>query len=432
MLGTTVALGLGSNLGNSLEYLRSALSAIKQLHDVAVLKVSSIYESDALTPDKAPADWNRKFLNAVVMVEVAGEPDPVAWLKKFKKIESDIGRKAGEVWAPREIDIDILHWSRDPFHSAELTIPHLRLCERPFALLPLLEVWPEARKKLSVPDWAKPWAADLPYNTKISEMVWPRIVGILNITPDSFSDGGQWLNQEAVETQLQKFLSHNVEVVDVGAESTRPGAATVSPQEELNRLTWIFDILKSSPLNVSLDCRRGEVAEVITAKYKVDYLNDVSGFDSPLMQKLLKDSGKKAFVMHSLGIPPSKDKVLSQDKNPFHELTTWWNSKREQLFNLGVGDQQIIFDPGIGFGKTAAQSFFLLKHLEHFAEIKNEIMIGHSRKSFLSMLSKRPAAERDAETALVTQNLNQAFVQYLRVHDPESQVAALRSRGLLC
>jgi len=432
MLGTTVALGLGSNLGNSLEYLRAALGAIRKLPGLSVLKVSSIYESDALTPENAPAEWNRSYLNAVVLVELSGSPDPVKWLKNFKGIESESGRLAGEVWAPREIDIDILYWSREPLRSPELNIPHLRLTERPFALLPLLEVWPVAGKDLALPEWSKPWASGIPFNTKISQKVWPRIVGILNVTPDSFSDGGRWLSQETVEQQLQKFLSLSVEVVDVGAESTRPGAAVVSPQEELNRLMPVFEILKSSSLKISLDCRRGEVAETIVSKFIVDYLNDVSGFESTSMQKLLKDSGKKAFVMHSLGVPPSKDHVLPTDKDPFDVLTDWWIAKAEQLEGLGIRPEQLVFDPGIGFGKTAAQSFYLLKHLEQFTGIKSEIMIGHSRKSFLSAISNRPAPERDTETALVTQSLNQAYVQYLRVHDPESQKIALRTKGIVC
>ena len=98
----------------------------------------------------------------------------------------------------------------------------------------------------------------------------------------------------------------------------------------------------------------------------------------------------------------------------------------------GISDDQLIFDPGIGFGKSAEQSLYLLKNLGDLSEIKNEIMIGHSRKSFMSVFSNRPARERDLETSLVTHQLNLAYVQYLRVHDPESQKIALRAQGELC
>lgn len=432
MLGTTVALGLGSNLGNSLDYLRMALARIRRLENVSVLKVSSVFESDALTPDNAPADWNRKYLNAVVLVSFSGNPDPVAWLKSLKKIESEIGRKSGEIWAPREIDIDILYWNRDPLRSADLNIPHLRLSERPFALLPLMQVWPELRENIALPGWAESGQTIRPFNTEISNKTWPKLVGILNVTPDSFSDGGQWVSAAAIEQQLQKFLENEVEIIDIGAESTRPNASFVTPEEELKRLQWVFDFLKSSPFKISLDCRRGEVAEAILSNHKVDFLNDVSGFETVAMQKLLKESGKKAFVMHSLGVPPSKEVVIAADRDPFTELTNWWNQKYEQLQIAGIATEKLIFDPGIGFGKTAAQSFYLLGSLEKFAGVKNEIMIGHSRKSFLSQLTSRPAAERDLETALVTEKLNQAHVQYLRIHDPVSQLAALRARNYLC
>ncbi len=433
MLGTTVALGLGSNLGNSLEYLRLALAAIRQLQNFRIQKVSSIFESDALTKENAPAEWNKKYLNAVVLVEIDGTPEPSLWLNSLKKIESDIGRKSAETWAPREIDIDILYWSREPLRTNDLNIPHVGLVERPFALLPLLEVWPELRNKIQCPDWALPWAQVKPFNTQISKKVWPRIVGILNVTPDSFSGDGETVRREVVEMQLQRFSDQGVEIVDVGAESTRPNAAVVSPQEELKRLQWAFEILKkSSSLKISLDCRRSEVAEKILSQYQVDYLNDVSGFASLSMQKLLKDSDKKAFVMHSFGVPPSKENVISEDKDPHLQLIQWWNATCSRLAEAGINSEKLIFDPGIGFGKTSAQSLFILKHLELFDRVTSEIMVGHSRKSFQNLFSARSASERDTETALVTQNLNLAHVQYLRVHNPEIQLMALRARSYLC
>lgn len=436
MLGTTVALGLGSNLGNSLGYLRQALSAIKQLKNFSVLKVSSIYESDAQTPDGAPAEWNKKYLNAVVVVGIDGTPEPLKWLDSLKKVECVIGRKDKDIWAPREIDIDILWWNRSEFQAKELQIPHLRLLERPFALLPLLEVMPELQEglKQNLPDWSRPWISKRPFNTKISSSIWPELVGILNITPDSFSDGGKCLDEDIFAKQLQKFAASGVSIIDFGAESTRPNAAVVSPEEELKRLIWAFDILKKQDLKfqVSLDCRHVEVAEKILEEHKVDFLNDVSGFETLPMQQLLKQSGSKAFVMHSLSIPPSKDKVLSDSNSPQVQLIEWWERKQEQLINGGVVGGQLIFDPGIGFGKTAQQSLYILNHLSQFSGIKSDIMIGHSRKSFQSTFSDRPAQERDVETALVTKNLNLAYVQYLRVHDPQLQKMALKARSYLC
>src|SRR4051812_26100402 len=131
--------------------------------------------------------------------------------------------------------------------------------ERPFALLPLLQVWPDLATQLKdrLPAWSQSWIGKKPFNTRLSEKVWPRLVGILNVTPDSFSSDGVLLNEKDMELQLQIFDKNGVDIIDIGAESTRPQATAISHEQELKRLDWALEFLSKSgfTFQISLDSR---------------------------------------------------------------------------------------------------------------------------------------------------------------------------------
>lgn len=424
MRSKTVVLGLGSNLQTPIENLRNALSEIKKNTLFEVVAVSPIYESDALLPDNASAEWNKKYLNAAVLCRIPNETGPNDLLLEIKDIESKMGRSQSERWAPRLIDVDILYWDQENYYSEKINIPHKSLFERPFALLPLLDVWPNVNFKL--PDWAQEWIEEKPYNTQRSlKYFWPKMVGILNITKDSFSDGGRFLDSDNLHRHYNELTEQGADIIDIGAESTRPGAIAVSEDEEYKNLNWALNEIKSK-VPISLDCRNANVVSRILESHRISYLNDVTGFINPEMQKLLLKSKLPAFVMHSLSIPPKKDVILDTQSNPCHQLTNWWRQRSQDLIESGISPEKLIFDPGIGFGKSKYQNMYILRHLNELSGIKNPVMIGHSRKSFLSLLSDRPAEQRDLETALITKELNLAYVQYLRVHNIKTQVTALK------
>lgn len=435
MRRTTVALGVGANLGNPIEQLRLALQLLKQIPNLKVTQVSSLYESDAQLPTNADTSWDQKFLNAVVLCEIedASEGSLLAprLLSQIKDIESKMGRVHADRWAPRVIDIDILYWNQESYKGQNLTIPHQQLFERPFALLPLLEVWPKISDKIQVPLWAQAWVTEKPFHTQVSSRYfWPRMVGIVNVTSDSFSDGGRYLNSDNLLKQVEKLITDGAEIIDVGAESTRPQAMFVSEEQELKTLEWALAEIHSFKKNVSisLDCRRAGVARTIVEKFDISYLNDVSGFSNPEMQDLLCKTKKRAFVMHSLEVPPCADHTLPEEQNPLDQLVNWWERKTDDLLSKGATAEQLIFDPGIGFGTSKKQSLYILNHLEKMSGVYSDIMIGHSRKSYQTEYSNRTASARDMETALMTQKMNMAYVQFLRVHDIESQKIALRAK----
>ncbi len=427
MSKTAVVIGLGSNL-NPHKNLRSALWHLKEVAGFRFIQLSAIYESDAQVLPEAPAEWSKKYLNAAVLVEVSNF-EPFQFLQKLKIIEKKIGRVQSERWAPREIDLDILYVDQFEFQSDQLTIPHKNLRDRPFALLPALDVFPQIQ--IEKPLWAFEWFSDeRPFRTqKSKDFFWTEFVGILNLTTDSFSDGGQYLKEEQFKNQVDKLVRDGAEILDLGAESTRPGAIEVSDVIEYQRLQSALGWLEEMNLNVSvsLDCRKPSVLKKLIDQFQIDFLNDVTGFQDPSMLELLKDSSAKAVVMHSLTVPPDQKNVLIKDQNPCEQLMNWWDKKVSVFQKNDISLDRLIFDPGIGFGKTPEQNFYILNHLSELGAIKVPTFLAFSRKSFLKKtINTEENTTKDLATAQLLGKINPLFYQYLRTHDIESQKIALR------
>jgi len=253
-----------------------------------------------------------------------------------------------------------------------------------------------------------------------------KIVGILNITPDSFSDGGSFFNTESAIKKIQSLENEGAEVIDIGAESTRPYASELSPDEEWNRLSPILEKISHIKIKaeISIDTRHPETAErAISAG--VHWINDVSGFENPEMINVVKNSNVKIVFMHNLGIPANKQKTIPDKDNPVKTVCSWAETKIKLFENSGISKERLIFDPGIGFGKNAEQSLQLIKSASDFKKIGTKIMFGHSRKSFIALFSDKQASERDIETFAISCHLYQCGIDYLRVHDAEGNIRAI-------
>lgn len=416
-----VVLGLGSNL-NPLENLRRALLEIRNLKNVKILKCSSLYESDALLKEGAPSDWNQPFLNSCVLCETENIT-ALELLTQLKNIEKKMGRKSVERWSPREIDLDILVIEQEQVNLPELRVPHPELFKRPFALCPALEVYPEISKIEQMPNWV--YSQSKPFGTmKSKRYFWPRFVGILNVTPDSFSDGGLYLDSQNLIQQADHLMSDGAEVLDIGAESTRPMATPVDAETEFlrlnNSLTELYQIekVKKGEVRLSIDCRHPIVVERILDLFPVDYLNDVSGFQNPQMIHLLNRFPQiKAIAMHSLTVPADPKIVISNEDDPLAILEDWWEQSCRLWNEQEIDLSRVIFDPGIGFGKIAKQSQFILEKLNELSKISTEFFLGYSRKSFLKLESDYEQQNKDMLTARWTKKINMAYCQYLRVHE---------------
>ncbi len=244
------------------------------------------------------------------------------------------------------------------------------------------------------------------------------LVGILNITPDSFTDGGRYATPETALARAQALLAEGAAILDIGAESTRPGAAPLAPEEEWQRLHPVLEIIRAHlpQAQISLDTRHAETIRN-AAEYHPAWINDVSGFSNPAMLEAAAESTAQLVVMHSLGIPADKKITLLPNCNPVEELLRWAEARFALLEKCGITRARLIFDPGIGFGKTPEQSLVLIRRISAFRRLGVPILVGHSEKSFLARFTDTPAGGRGVETQVVSAFLMQQGVEYLRVHD---------------
>ena len=243
------------------------------------------------------------------------------------------------------------------------------------------------------------------------------IMGILNVTPDSFSDGGMYYNAtQAVEFALQ-MEEEGADIIDVGGESTRPGAKTVELQKECDRILPVIEGIRTkSDILISIDTYKSEVARQSIAT-GAGMVNDISGmtFD-PNMVDVIKDSGLPVVIMHIKGTPKN------MQKNPYYkdlmqELTEYFEERKKFARAKGILDQQIILDPGIGFGKRLQDNFQLLRELKRIVDIGFPVLIGPSKKSFIGLTLDLPVDQRlEGTAAAVTTGILKG-ARIVRVHD---------------
>ena len=240
-----------------------------------------------------------------------------------------------------------------------------------------------------------------------------KIVAILNLTPDSFSDGGAYLCPEHALKAIEQFIADGADVIDIGAESTRPGATPLSYEEEWQRLEPVLKALpRNKGVEFSLDTRHAQTAQKALS-YGIDWINDVSGFSDPAMLESVKHSDCKLVAMHSLSVPADKNILMSESADVAQEIIDFAEHRIAQMQAAGIVRGRIIFDPGIGFGKTAQQSWDIIDGIERFLKLGVPLLVGHSRKSFLVA----NIAERDTATLALSRTLAVKGVAYLRVHD---------------
>lgn len=431
-----VVLGLGSNLGDRLTNLRLAYQHLQEI--ACVKQHSPLYISDALLPSNAPDHWDQPHINCAVICETSLTPE--ALLSEVKKIESILGRPtAKERWSPRLIDIDILAFGEKNFSVPDLTIPHIGLVDRPFALWPLADLlpfWqhPTLKKTASelVEHWGSRFDGNAPLHTRRlnQRLTGSALMGIINITPDSFSDGGLYTSAESAKQQAIQLILDGAEIIDLGAESTAPTANPVDATTEWQRLEPILATLATTnfliPPKISLDTRHTETAKKALA-YGIHWINDVSGLDSQTMRDLVLASDKDCVIMHHLSIPQRQAHALPRDNNSVDIVYRWGEERIKELVSIGIKKEKIIFDPGIGFGKAAEQSLSLIRHISVFKQLGVRLLVGHSRKRFLSLFTGKAYADRDLETAMLSAQLDKAGVDYLRIHNVEITARALRA-----
>jgi dihydropteroate synthase len=252
------------------------------------------------------------------------------------------------------------------------------------------------------------------------------VVGVINITPDSFSDGGQNFDPATALQRAIEMEAEGADIIEIGGESTRPGATPVPLEEELARVLPLLEALQDRvSLPISVDTYKNEVARQAIA-CGASLINDISAlrFDETIANTIA-ETGAGLILMHMRGEPATMQQMeASQDI--FAEIERDMKSALEKAVQSGVEREQIIFDPGIGFGKTLEQNLAILNHLERFEKLNLPIMIGTSRKSFIGRITGRPTPERIFGTAASVAAAILRGAHLVRVHDVKEMVEVAR------
>ncbi|KAH7834020.1 hypothetical protein Vadar_011989 [Vaccinium darrowii] len=453
-----VVIALGSNVGDRLHNFNEALQLMKN-SGIHITRHACLYETEPAYVTDQPL-----FLNSAIRgVTKLG---PRELLGVLKKIEKDLGRTDGIRYGPRPIDLDILFYGKFKIHSEILTVPHERIWERPFVMAPLMDLigscidgdtvarWHD----LSVPSgglfesWEKLGGESIIGKDELKRVLPVRnrlwdwstrtsVMGILNLTPDSFSDGGKFLSLDAAVSQVRLMLSEGADIIDLGAQSTRPMASMVSAEEEMDRLIPVLEaVLKLPEVEgklVSVDTFCSVVASEAVSK-GAHIINDVSAgqLDSE-MHRVVAGLQVPYVAMHMRGDPSTmqNSENLKYD-NVCKEVGSELYMRVRDAELSGIPAWRIIIDPGIGFSKSTTHNVDILLDLSAIrAEIGRKslglshapLLIGPSRKRFLGDICARPAAvDRDPATvASVTAGVL-GGANIVRVHNIRDNIDAVK------
>lgn len=257
-------------------------------------------------------------------------------------------------------------------------------------------------------------------------------MGILNATPDSFSDGGTHYDPQHAINRGREMIKAGTAILDIGGESTRPYSDPVDAEEELRRVMPVIrGVIAALPeATISIDTSKASVARA-AVQAGAEIINDVTGLaGDPEMVSVVKELKAGVCVMHMQGSPKTmQDQPTYQDV--VGDIFDYLRQRFQSLLDAGISSEQICLDPGIGFGKTHEHNLTLLSGCEKFLELGRPILIGHSRKGFVGKLQEDKEAERDSGTLAISLMLAQKGMHVLRVHAAEATVRALRVQSSL-
>jgi dihydropteroate synthase len=253
-----------------------------------------------------------------------------------------------------------------------------------------------------------------------------RVMGILNVTPDSFSDGGDFLDVDRAVTRGIEMVQQGAAIIDIGAESTRPGAAPVAAVEQIRRAVPIIQKLRQQvTVPISIDTRQAAVAEA-AIEAGASMLNDISALEDEAMAVLAAQKQVPVVLMHIQGTPETMQQAPQYD-DVVAEVMEFLMERAKYAEVMGIARERIFLDPGIGFGKTTDHNLCLLKRLELFCELGYRVLVGTSRKRFIGQLTgKDRPAERLAGTAATVALAAMKGASIVRVHDVAEMVDVVR------
>jgi len=252
----------------------------------------------------------------------------------------------------------------------------------------------------------------------------PLVMGIVNVTPDSFSDGGQHFQHDAALAHAQQLITEGADIIDIGGESTRPGARPVSVQEELDRVLPIIEGLRGAPVPISIDTCKPQVMQAAIAA-GVQMVNDINALQDAAAMNAVATGNVAVCLMHKQGNPQTMQ-TQPQYQNVIAEVGEFLRERIAAAEAAGIRREHIVIDPGFGFGKTLAHNLDLLRHLDKLRELGVPVLAGLSRKSMLGALTGREAGDRVAASVAAALIAVQNGASIVRVHDVRATVDVLK------
>ncbi|RKP38705.1 Dihydropteroate synthase-like protein [Dimargaris cristalligena] len=432
----TATLALGGNVGDTVTTMHSALERLQAHPDIQVTNTSFLYR----TAPMYVVDQSR-FLNCACHIQTNLTPE--ALLAALKTIEVDLGRDLEQAQrvrnGPRPIDLDILFYGRLIIQTPDLTIPHPRIQERLFVLFPLCDIarhmehptlFKTTHQLLKLRLHAES-AAGIERVFPLNGRVWSweertYLMGILNCTPDSFSDGGQWVDPSAALTHAQSMVQDGADLIDVGGQSTRPNADEITAEEEIQRVVPVVQLLRKHGVKVpiSIDTYYSAVAEA-ALQAGANFINDVSGGQrDPRILAIAARYQVPICLMHMRG---NAKTMMGLNDYPAGQVvpivTTELQACVHHALRAGIYRWNIIVDPGIGFAKNVDQDLDLLRQLSQLTDDQSPIagfpvLVGTSRKKFIGKITNQEQPkDRAWGTAATCSAAIAGGCRILRVHD---------------
>jgi dihydropteroate synthase len=251
-------------------------------------------------------------------------------------------------------------------------------------------------------------------------------MGVVNVTPDSFSDGGLYLDSDAAVAHAEQLAGEGAAVLDVGGESTRPGASPVPLGVEIERVVPVVERLSGFGASISIDTRKAGVASA-ALEAGASIVNDVSAFrHDPEMASVVASEGAGCCLMHMLGDDPRTMQADPRYDDVVSEVKAFLTERLEFAVSAGVAEERVWLDPGIGFGKTIEHNLELLRRLDEIVALGRPVVVGASRKSFLGRLTGRAERDRDAATVATNVLAYERGASVFRVHEVRGTVDALK------
>ncbi|KAJ0402628.1 hypothetical protein ATCC90586_010867 [Pythium insidiosum] len=436
---TRVFAALGTNLGDRVQHLEAALALLRERAG-PIDATSRLYCTAPQYVEDQPA-----FFNIVVQLSTA--LSPAALLETFKSIERDVGRTVSFRYGPRVIDVDVLFYGDQVVSTTTrdgpLLIPHERIAERDFVLVPFCDIAPDwqhpvlrqsmrsllqslqqSQPNAASPELLLPAIKTAPWRLGAKTLV----MGILNVTPDSFSDGDEALATDvdrAVERALE-MERDGVDVLDIGGESTRPGAEPVPLDEELRRVVPVIQGIRArgSQIAISVDTTKAAVARA-AIEAGANLVNDVSaGEKDPEMLATVAALQVPIVLMHMRGSPQTMTTLKAYD-DVVQDVAQYLRQRVEAAKKAGIYSWNILVDPGVGFAKDGELNLAVLRRLRELKQACHglPVLVGASRKGFIGKICGRPEPkDRAWGTAATCCAAIAGEADVLRVHDLPAMV----------